>query len=226
MSDRTTDTAQARAAAFWSLTRDTVRSSVANGSLRRMVVDSVEPDGTLVVREVGTNTVHDEPYQALASPSPYQAGDYVIVGEVMGRGSDSGTTRIVVGKAGINSASTVGDSKSQATSDTPSTADVTNFVNVITLALTLPGGTWAVNAQGSVLMSHNVNQASFRVEIDGTFGNTHTLSMVTEERFAAAHSVASVSGGRTINVRMQVRSFTAGTTSSRNPVITVTAVRQ
>jgi hypothetical protein len=75
-------------------------------------------------------------------------------------------------------------------------------------------------------MSHSVNQASFRLEIDGQFSNTHTLSMVTEERFGAAFSRSGVAGGRTINVRVQFQSFTTGTTSARNPMISAVAVRQ
>jgi hypothetical protein len=215
-------------AQLWDLHNRNVRSSVASGSLRRMVVDAVEADGTVIVREVGTNDVHDEPYQALASPSPYAAGDYVIVGEVMGRGPESSSTRIVIGKAGVNSPSTISDAKSQATSDTPTTTNIppAAFVNAITLPLVLPAGTWTVSAQGSVLMSHSVNQASFRLEIDGQFSNTHTLSMVTEERFSAAFSRSGVTGGRTINVRVQFQSFTAGTTSARNPMISAVAVRQ
>jgi hypothetical protein len=228
MTDPNPNLAQARAAEFWNLHRANVRGSVGDASLRRMVVDSVEPDGTLVVREVGTNTVHDEPYLAIASPSPYQAGDYVIVGELIGRGAESGSTRVVLGKAGINSPSTISDAKSQATSDTVTTTNIppAAFVNAITLPLVLPAGTWTVSAQGSVLMSHSVNQASFRLEIDGQFSNTHTLSMVTEERFGAAFSRTGIAGGRTINVRVQFQSFNAGTTSARNPMVSAVAVRQ
>src|SRR5690349_14254059 len=94
---------------LWALHRDNVHNSVANSSLRRMIVDSVESDGRIVVREVGLNKVHDEPYLALASPSPYQAGDYVIVGEIMARGLAAGSTRVVIGKEGINSPSTISD---------------------------------------------------------------------------------------------------------------------
>lgn len=215
-------------AQLWALHRANVQSSVANGSLRRMVVDSIEPDGKVIVREVGTNDIHDEPYLALASPSPYVAGDYVIVGEVLGRGPDSGSTRVVLGKAGINSPSTISDAKSQATSDTASTTNVppAPFVSAITLALALPAGTWTVSAAGSVLLSHSVDRASFRLEIDGQVSNTHTLSMVTEERFGAAFSRSGIAGNRTINVRVMFQSFTAGTTSARNPMISATAVRQ
>lgn len=216
-----------KATQFWSTLGSHVRTNVAGGSLRRMQVDSVEPDGMVVVKEVGINTVHDEPYLALASPSPYQAGDYVIVGTILGLGPDgTGSTRVVLGKAGINSPSTISDAKSQATADTASTANVTTFANAITLGLVLPAGLWTVSAQGSVLLSHNVNQGSWRLEIDGNFSNTHTLAMVTENRFAAAFSVPDISGGRTINVRVQFRSFTAGTTTARNPVVSATAVRQ
>lgn len=215
-----------RATQFWSLHRDNVHSNVANSSLRRMIVDSVESDGKIVVREVGLNKVHDEPYLALASPSPYQAGDYVIVGEIMARGLVAGSTRVVIGKEGINSPSTISDAKSQDASSTASTASVTTFANAITLGLVLPVGLWTVSAEGSVLLSHNVNQGSVRLEIDGNFSNTHTFPMVTENRFAAAFSVSGISGGRTINVRVQFRSFTAGTTTARNPMISATAVRQ
>ena len=213
-------------AQLWALHRANVQSSVASGSLRRMIVDSVEPDGKVVVREVGTGDVHDEPYLALASPSPYVAGDYVIVGEVMGRGLDTGSTRVVLGKAGINSASVISVADSQATSSTPTTSSTATYADAITVTVALPAGTWAVAAEGSLLMSHNVSQASWRIEIDGNASSPHTLSMVTEERFAAAHRVASVTGGRTIAVKVQFRSFTAGTTSARNPMLSVTAVRQ
>jgi hypothetical protein len=44
------------------LQKETMQAGIANGSLRRMVVNSVETDGTLTLREVGTDVVHDEPY--------------------------------------------------------------------------------------------------------------------------------------------------------------------
>jgi hypothetical protein len=213
------------AARLWALHRDNVKANVAAGSLRRMVVNAIEADGTIQVREVGTNVVHDEPYVALDGTTGFAIGQYVIVGEVMGRGPESGSTRIVLGRVGAGSAAMLVDAASQATADTTSTASVTTFANAITLTLTLGTGTWTVKASGSVLLSHNVNQGSWRMEIDGDFSNTHTLSMVTEERFGAAHRVAGISGGRTINVRVQYRSNTAGTTSARNPMVEATAVR-
>jgi hypothetical protein len=48
---------------------------------------------------------------------------------------------------------------------------------------------------------------------------------VTEERFGVAHAVEDIAGGRTINVRVQFRSNTAGTTSARNPSVQAIAVR-
>lgn len=205
--------------------RDHVRNSVANGSLRRMIVNSIEPDGTLVLREVGTGTVHDEAYLALASPSPYAVNDYVIMGEVMGRGEGSGTTRVVLGKATNNSPVVISDAASQSTSDTANTASVTTFANAITLNLALPAGTWTVKARGDVMLAHNVNRANVRIEIDGTFSTQHTLALVTEARVVATHTRSGLAGDRTIAIRVLFKSFDAGTASARNPSIEVTAVR-
>jgi hypothetical protein len=88
------------AARLWALHRDNVKANVAAGSLRRMVVNAIEADGTIQVREVGTNVVHDEPYVALDGTTGFAIGQYVIVGEVMGRGPESGSTRIVLGRVG------------------------------------------------------------------------------------------------------------------------------
>lgn len=205
-----------------------MNEDVANGSLKRYVVSSVDATtGNLFLAEVGSGDVHDEPYIALDNVTGYAAGDYVIVGEMIGRGADGSATRVVLGKRGANSPAVVMDAASQATA-TPdaSTASTTTFGTAITLPLVLPAGTWAVKASGSILLSHNVSQGSWRIEIDGQFSNTHTLAMVTEQRFSAALAVANVAGGRTINVRMQYRSFTAGTTTARNPTVEAVATRQ
>ena len=210
---------------FWSMQRDHVRTSVANGSLRRMIVNSIEPDGTLVLREVGTNVVHDEPYLALASLSPYAVNDYVIVGEVMGRGEGSGVTRVVIGKPTNNSPLVISDGSSDSLATTPSTADVTNYANAITFNLALPAGTWTITAHGDLLLAHNVNRANWRLEIDGNASTAHTASLVTEKRVAAHHTRSNVTGDRTVAIRLAFKSLDAGTASARNPSISVTAVR-
>jgi hypothetical protein len=209
----------------WALQRDTVYRSVAAGSLRRMIINSVEGDGTFQVREVGTGTVHDEPYIALDSTTGFAVDQYVIVGEIMGRGTEVGSTRVILGRIGAGSVGVIEDAKSQQDSSTASTSSVTTFANAITLALALPAGTWTVTADGSVLLSHNVNRGNWRVEIDGNASTQHTLPMVTEERFAATHRRTGLAGNRTININLQFKSFDAGTISARNPLITVKAVR-
>jgi hypothetical protein len=207
------------------LQKETMQAGIANGSLRRMVVNSVETDGTLTLREVGTDVVHDEPYLALASPSPYAAEDYVIVGEVMGRGSRGSSTRVVIGKPTNNSPVTLADAKSQATADTPNTSSISTYADAVVLSLVLAAGTWSVTAHGGLLLSHNVSQASWRIEIDGNAPSAHTLALVTEQKVNAAHSVTGIAGGRTITVKVQYRSFTAGTSTARNPSVMVTAIR-
>jgi hypothetical protein len=210
---------------FLGLIRDGVQERVADGSLRRYVVSAIDVDGDVFVSEVGTGEAHDASYAVLDIAVPVAVGDYVIVGEIMGRGAEGSATRMVLGKRGANSPAVVTDAFNQQASSTPSTSSVTTFANAITLALVLPVGTWTVSAQGSVLLSHNVNEGSFRMEIDGDFSTTHSLPMVTEERFGVAHAVEDIAGGRTINVRVQFRSNTAGTTSARNPSVQAIAVR-
>lgn len=207
------------------LTRDHIRARVADGSLRRMIVNSIEPDGSLVLREVGTGTIHEEPYRALAGPSSYLVDDYVLVGEVMGRGSATGVTRVVLGKFGNNSPQTITDAASASTSTTPSTSNVTTYQDALTLSLALPAGTWTVTAHGGLALSHSVNQANWRIEIDGNAPTGHTLSLVTEQQVMAAHRRTGVAGGRTIAIKVQMKSLTAGTTTARNPHVMVTAVR-
>jgi hypothetical protein len=210
---------------LWALHRDNVIRNVADGSLRRMVVNAVEPDGTIQVREVGTNVVHDEPYKALDSTTGFAVGEYVIVGEVMGRGSELSRTRVVLGRMGASSASIIVDVESNQTATTPNTSSVVTFANAISLSMALPAGTWTVTASGDLLLSHNSNRGSWRVEIDGNAPAEHTLSMVTEDRFAATHKRVGLVGSRTITVNLQYKSFDAGTTTARNPRIEVKAVR-
>lgn len=210
---------------LFGLINDRVSTMVAGVSLRRYRVAGIEPDGTLALEDLATGEVDGESYFALDSPTPYEVGNYVMVGEVIGRGSNASSTRVVIGKRGANSPPVVSEVKSQSTADTASTASVTTYANAMTLAVVLPSGTWAVMASGSVLLSHSVNQGSWRIEIDGDAPSPETLSMVTEERFAASHKLAGVAGNRTIQVRVQYRSSTAGTTSARNPSLTVTAIR-
>jgi hypothetical protein len=208
-----------------SLMRDHVSRQVANGSLRRMQVVSVEDGGTLVCREVGTNTVHDEEYIAPAASGPHSPDDYVIVGEIIGRGTNRSSTRVVLANLSNLGQSTIASTKSQATSDTASTSNVSTYQDALTISLVLPAGTWTINAHGGLLLSHNVNQASWRLQIDGDAPTGHTLGLVTEQRVTAAHTLTNVSGGRTITVKVQFRSNTAGTSTARNPSLDVTAVR-
>jgi hypothetical protein len=209
----------------WALQRDTVYRSVAAGSLRRMIINSVEGDGTFQVREVGTGTVHDEPYIALDSTTGFAVDQYVIVGEIMGRGTEVGSTRVILGRVGAGSVGVIEEANSQSGSDTPSTSSVTTFANAMTLPVALPAGTWSITASCDLLLSHNVNRGNWRVEIDGVGSTQHTLSMVTEERFAVGHKRTGLAGNRTINVNLQFKSFDAGTISARNPRIEVKAVR-
>jgi hypothetical protein len=210
---------------LWALHRDNVVRNVADGSLRRMVVNAVEPDGTIQVREVGTNVVHDEPYKALDSTTGFAVGEYVIVGEVMGRGSELSRTRVVLGRMGASSAAVIEDVASNQAATVGNTSSVVSFVNAISLSMALPAGTWTVTASGDVLLSHNSNRGNIRVEIDGNAPAEHTQTMVTEQRFAAAHKRVGLTGDRTITVNLQYKSFDAGTTTARNPRIEVKAVR-
>jgi hypothetical protein len=209
----------------WALQRDTVYRSVAAGSLRRMIIHAVEGDGTYQVREVGTDTVHDEPYIALDSTTGFAVDQYVIVGEIMGRGTEVGSTRVILGRIGTGSPGIVTNAESNQSSFWFNWSDVTNWANAITITLVLGAGTWTVSAQGSVLASHNVNRGNVRMEIDGNFLNEHTLTMVTENRFAVAGVVSGIAGNRTINIRVQFKSFDAGTVTARNPVVSAMGVR-
>jgi hypothetical protein len=209
----------------WALQRDTVYRSVASGSLRRMIIHAVEGDGTFQVREVGTDTVHDEPYIALDSTTGFDVDQYVIVGEIMGRGTEVGSTRVILGRIGAGSVGVIEDADSQTSADNTTNASVTTFVNAMTIALPLPAGTWNVTGSGDLLLSHNVNRGHYRMEIDGVSVSDHASSMVTEERFAVAGRRVGLAGDRTINNNLQYKSFDAGTTSCRNPRIEVKAVR-
>lgn len=63
-----------------------------------MIVDDVEDDGTITVREVGTGTIHDQSYTRLRGVI-VNDNDYVLVGEIAGRGKSNKTrTRIVLGR--------------------------------------------------------------------------------------------------------------------------------
>ena len=123
-----------KALQFWSQQRTMVHESVASGSLRRYIVDSVEDDtGYLILEDIASGETHDEPYLALDTPGGYGPGDYVFVAEVMARGVDGGSTRIVIGKPGNGASGRVFIADSQATADTPSTASVTTYAEAITV---------------------------------------------------------------------------------------------
>lgn len=211
-----------RATRILSLQRDHVTETVAGISLRRYLVDSIDGDGYLVLEDLASGEVEDEPYVALDTPGGYAAGDEVYVAEVMGRGGLGSSTRIVVGKPGGGTSGRIEMADTDAVGGNNTT---TNFATVKTLSVPLPAGMWSIVAVGSLLMSHSVNQAAWRIVIDGNAATEHALSMVTEERFEAAHDRSGIAGGRTVDVTLQARSVTAGTTTWRNPSLRVTAMR-
>jgi hypothetical protein len=102
---------------FWQMVRDSDISEVNEISLRKMIVVDVTDDPDIQVREIGTGTVHDEPYRRTRTSRRLSVGDPVLVGEIRGRGLNLSATRVIIDKL----ATTAGEGLTS--------SDITNFTS-------------------------------------------------------------------------------------------------
>ena len=116
-------------------------------------------------------------------------------------------------------------SLAQSASDAANTASTVTYSDAATLALTLPTGTWSVTAVGGLSLLNLGGNSDLRIDINGTAGAAQTLDATIEEMFVDNAVVAGISGGGSINIKVQFKSNAAGTTNARNPWLMVIATR-
>lgn len=118
------------------------------------------------------------------------------------------------------------DQLAQSSADTASTASTSTYATAADLALVLPAGTWRVQAMGGLALVHGAaGTSNWRIEIDGDGGTSRALALGAELQVVDDHVLSSVAGGRTVRVKVQYKSSTAGTSSARNPWVLAIASR-
>jgi len=115
--------------------------------------------------------------------------------------------------------------KTQTSADTGSTASTTTYVVAITTTIALGPGTWQVVCEGDMLLVHSAGSADFHCRIDGVEGQTETLTLTTEKRVGNSAVRSGIAGSQTISCSLRYKSNVAGTTTARNPRISIRAVR-
>jgi hypothetical protein len=146
---------------------------------------------------------------------PTKGGDYVCVGSI----EPASIMRVRETNMYENSASTA--------SNSPTTS--TSLVDAINLNIPgLPAGTYSVVVTGSVALSHSTGgTVQVACKADGTTGTTHSMAVPTTSpattRIAANHTFTGITlnGSEDLTTSFQYSSVTAGTTTGRNPQMTV-----
>lgn len=112
---------------------------------------------------------------------------------------------------------------------TDSTASTTVYTAYLTRAVTLPAGTWTVQANGWISLVHSASlKSTIRVQVDGTGGTarvTQNLSSTAYSMWTAVAGKTGVAGGGSINVMLDFHSSGVGTTTAANGSLWITAVR-
>jgi len=89
-------TLKTRPVEFWRIMEDHVTSQVLSTSMRKMIIDNIDSDGNIAVKESGTGNLLDENYARIVFREPIP-GDAVLVAEIPGRGKTADPTRIIIG---------------------------------------------------------------------------------------------------------------------------------
>jgi hypothetical protein len=131
--------------------------------------------------------------------------------------------------ASVNSPVVVGNAATNASPDT-STTDTGVYSVAMTESLTLPAGTWVVQAWGWLGCLHSANnRVLVGIDIDGTVSGAVSPSAPSaspsHRTVATENRVAGLAGSRSIDVKVVFRSTDAGTTSANQPSLLVIAWR-
>jgi uncharacterized Zn ribbon protein len=126
-----------------------------------------------------------------------------------------------------NNASVVTVCDSASAASTASTTSTTVYATALSTNITLPAGTWTVNAIGGLLCTHSASgTVNVQTVIAGDAGTARAISGVSSSSPNMVVDNA-VKGGQsgTITCLIQYKSSTAGTTAAKNPWITIIAER-
>lgn len=230
------------ATAFAVLLRDHMKAAVTDVAARRMVVDSLD-SGMVVVRDIGTGDVYDEPYARLAGTA-LAPDDECLVLEIPGIGENAGTTRVVLGRLQRSAPDVIefeapisgqiqiagGDAEG---GEVASSSSTSTWVTALTVPWTdLPNGTYRVVTDGSLLAAHSATgNVDLRVSAGASPGGGVSLQVETtvpaRTRIAVASVFSSlnVSGGSGVTLTLQYKPSSAGTAYVRNPVLRAWAVQ-
>lgn len=89
-------TLKTRPVEFWRIMEDHVTDKVLSTSMRKMIIDNIDEDGNIAVKESGTGNLMDENYARIVFREPLP-DDAVLVAEIPGRGKTADPTRIIIG---------------------------------------------------------------------------------------------------------------------------------
>ena len=210
------------------LVRDAQHRGLAGATPSRMVVDSVDSAGLVLVKSVRSGAIAEGPYQQLAHVGALSPGDMVqLTPEV---GTTGAMTYVVSGRYGGGAAgasTTVVTAVGSAnTAAVESVTSQTDYATALAVDLVLPAGTWTVAAVGGLAIRHSAGSANWRIEIDGIGGTGRSLYVATEMQMVDDAIATGVTGGRTVLIRVQYKSSDPGTAYARNPWVMATASRQ
>ena len=117
--------------------------------------------------------------------------------------------------------------EAQSSADTASTTNIVSTVGALSDAITLPTGIWTVYALGGLQVKHSVSGGNVQCSIQI---NTHegTLRLIAAHNTVYTQMVAEdilTGQSGTITVYVRYKGSDSGTTSARNPWVTIIAVR-
>lgn len=122
---------------------------------------------------------------------------------------------------------------SASASDTPSTTNISTFVNALLWTWDeLPDGLYVISIHGSLLMAHDAGgQVNLRLVCEGVAGTDFAVTVVAESPSTTRVAVAQgfndvvIDDGNGATIELEFKGNVSGTTSARNPAITATAIR-
>lgn len=120
-------------------------------------------------------------------------------------------------------------SHAQSSADTGSTTSTVNYATAISLAFTLPAGTWSVDIQGGCGLLHSAgNTARWATRLDGTEQTARTgdcPSASPNYRMCVDNYAQGAVASGAHTATFAYRASAAGTVSANNPWLIVVAVR-
>lgn len=181
-------------------------------------VESTLPDGESYGRLKGFATADQDYVLCLEM----RGGGTVVLGPLQNT-APTGYTLDAPLTANVVSSDTLSYVVSASAAVVATTTATATYQNAYTLTITLPAGTWTVNALGWLSVMHSATaNANLWITINGStvVGARNTPTNATTYQVGMCHQqVTGITGGGTIDIVLQYKGSAAGTTSATNPAL-------